>query len=62
MLPAAQVVGPVYPVPPHCPYFATVPALPLPLLPLALVVVDPPLPAVVVLALVVELDAAPVLV
>lgn len=22
--PAAQTVGPVYPIPPHCPYFATV--------------------------------------
>ena len=26
MEPAAQTVGPVYPVPPHWPYFATVPA------------------------------------
>lgn len=25
VLPEAQVVGPVYPVPPHCPHFATVP-------------------------------------
>lgn len=25
MLPAAHVVGPVHPVPPHCPYFAAVP-------------------------------------
>lgn len=61
MLPAAHVVGPVYPIPPHCPYFATDPVL-LPVLPLALVVVDPPLPTVVVLALLVELEAAAALV
>lgn len=26
--PAAHVVGPEYPLPPHCPYLATVPPLP----------------------------------
>lgn len=25
VLPATQAVGPLYPIPPHCPYLATVP-------------------------------------
>ena len=53
----------MYPIPPHCPHFATVPV---PALPLALVVVDPLLlDRVVVLTLLVELVelvATPVLV
>jgi hypothetical protein len=48
VLPAAQTVEPVYPEPPHCPYFATVP-------PVAVAIVE--LEVFVALLVVVEVNA-----
>jgi hypothetical protein len=51
---AAQVVGPVYPVPPHCPYCGTVPPEP-PLFAEVVVVLWVPADVVVLATVVVDL-------